>query len=294
MSRQIEEHVIVEFSSQLDHIHQQINARLKPFSTMKTMKGEEMAYDGLGDVEFTEVTSTINPVVFSDIEARRRRLLSRSFYVAIPIPKGKAEQVLLEPNSEFAKAIGAGANRLWDRVGIEAAFADVDTGKKFGTTLTFAQDNGNTVTATGGMTYADILTINKFWTDNEIGNDMPVRKAFLITGDEEEDLMGETEITSGDFSRQYAVDKGMLTHVSDLEIVKYGASVNNPLLSVSSGVRDCIALVEGALCYGIQSDFSIEVKDRPDLVGVEQLCAEIRLGAVRTDGKRIQKVQTTD
>lgn len=63
--------------------------------------------------------------------------------------------------------------RQFDRVGVEAAFADVQTGREFDTTVTFAADGGTTINATAGLVYERLLEIRKFWRNNEVGNDMP-------------------------------------------------------------------------------------------------------------------------
>ena len=57
---------------------------------------------------------------------------------------------------------------------------------------------------------------------------------------------------------------------------------------------DCrIAMTSRAICLGISKDISIAIEDRKDLHETTQVIATIEMGAVRTEGSLIQKVQTT-
>ena len=135
--------------------------------------------------------------------------------------------------------------------------------------------------------------MNKFWRNHEVGNQVPEKKLLLITGDEEEALMKETELTSGDYSRKFVVDQGEITSGVGLQFIIFGADVPNPLLSVSGTTRDCLAMTDRGLVYGISKEMGVTVKDRPDLVETSQVQIIGELGAVRTEGVLVQKYQTT-
>lgn len=289
----IDDNLITQFSDQLHVQAQQIRARLKPFFVMIPMIGDRFAYDGLGDVEARELVGRINPTVFDDIEHNRRKIRRRRFVVTLPIDSSDVRGMLLNPQGPYAAASIMAMERVFDRVGIEAANADVLTGREFGTTVTFAADGGNTINATAGATYETLLATNKFWRNNEVGNQIPERKLLLITGTEEEAFMLETELISGDFSRQFVVDQGEITKGVGLQFVVYGADVANPLLTVTGGTRDCLAMTERGLVYGLSKTMSVTVKDRPDLVETTQVQIVGELGAVRTEGLLIQEYQTT-
>ncbi len=106
--------------------------------------------------------------------------------------------------------------------------------------------------------------------------------------------MKETELISGDFSRQFVVDKGEIVQAAGLILIKFAGNARVPVLAVNSGTRDCFAITTRTLCYGLSKDMSITYKDRPDLIDVKQVQIIGILGAVRTEGVLAQKVQTTD
>ncbi len=293
-NQSIDKALIIQFSNMLRHESQQIKARLRPYVRVKPMIGDLFAFDGLGDVEAREVAGRVQATVFDDIDHLRRKIARRRFVVTLPIDKMDDLGVLINPQGEYAEACIKAMERVFDRVGVDALFASVETGRDFETTVTFANDGAFTVTATGGITYDDLLTIHQNWIDGDVGNDIEESMVFAISGDEHTALMKETELISGDFSRNFVVDKGSMVQAAGLALVKFAANARTPVLPVTSGVRDCFAMTSRGLCYGLSQDMTISIKDRPDLVDVNQVQIIGILGAVRTEGVHVQKVQTTD
>lgn len=293
-SGSIDNNLIIQFSDRLDVAVQQIPSRLRPHVITKMMTGDVYAYDGLGIVEAREVNGRVVPTVFDEISHNRRKIARRRFVVTLPIDASDTRGVLLNPEGEYAQACAKAMNRRFDRVGVEAAFANVLTGRDFETTIAFAADGGKTVNATAGTTYEKLLEGRRNWTNEEVGSEgIEEEFLFLMTGTEEEALMKELELTSGDFSRQMPVDNGRITHGAGIQFKVYGADVTNPILDVTAGTRDCILMSGLALCYGISKDISINIKDRPDFVETKQVQIIGQWGAVRTQGVRMQKFQTT-
>jgi hypothetical protein len=289
----IDNNMITQFADMVHVRSQQMNSRIRPYVSLKNMTGDRFAFDGLGTVEAREVNGRIAPTEFDDIEHNRRRIKRRRFVVTLPIDETDVRGILLDPQGQYVDASVRAMERQFDRVGIEAAFADVQTGREFDTAVTFANDGGLTVNATAGLTYEKLLEIRRNWTNNEVGTDANEKLIFALTGDEEDALMKETELTSGDFSRQYVVDGGKITKAVGLDLVAFGASTPNPLLNVAAGTRDCIAFTTRGLCYGMSADMKIKIDPRPDFVETKQIQLITELGAVRTEGLLVQKVQTT-
>jgi hypothetical protein len=286
--------LITGFSAQVHVAAQQSKARLRDKVQVKQIVGDNFAYDGLGEVEAIEQTGRHQPVVFSDIEHTRRKIARRRFTLTLPIDASDVRGALMNPGSEYPGACARAMERVFDRIVVEAMFAAVLTGRAMDTSVTFANDNGDTINATAGLTYEKLLEANRLFTDDEVGNDMPERMVLGISGDEEEDLMLETELTSGDFSRQYVIEKGEITRAMKYELVKFGGAATNPILAVSGGTRDCFVMSTRAMCVGMSKEFGINIEKRNDLHETVQVEVVFELGAVRTEGKLIKKVQTTD
>lgn len=294
MPQSVDAALVTQFSDMVHTEAQQMKSRFKPYVKYKKMTGDEWAYDGLGSVESREAAGRNEKIVFSDIQHNRRKIPRNRFYVALPIDGYDKLGMLLDPNEEYAKAVMYAMMRRLDRVVAGAAFADVETGRNFGTTVDFATDGGLTVNATAGLTYEKMLELNKNYVDNEVGNDMPVKQCIGMTGEEEEALMKEAELISGDYTRQFSVESGELQKAVGNDIIKFGGGVTNPILDVTGGVRSNISLAEGGICVGVSKDIELKIQERPDMVDTWQVVAYYYLGAVRTEGKLVQKLTTTD
>jgi hypothetical protein len=284
---------VIQFSEMVHVAAQQSKARMRPYVTIKPMSGDVFAYDGLGAVEAAEITTRHTPVVFADISHNRRKISRRRFALTLPIDASDVRGMLLSPQSEYAMACARAMERVFDRIVVGALFADVYTGRDFGTTVTFTEDGGLAVTATDGLTYEKLLEINQNWIDYEVGNDVPVSKILGITGDEHTALMKENELTNGDFSRQYVVDAGEIVKANGLNLIKYAGSISSPIIAVASTSRYCFAMAQGGMCVGMSKEMAITIKDRPDLYETTQVEIIFELGAVRTEGKLVQRVTTT-
>ena len=290
----IDNAMVIQFSEMVHVAAQQSKARMRPYVTIKPMSGDVFAYDGLGQVEASEITTRHTPVVFSDISHNRRKISRRRFALTLPIDASDVRGMLLSPQSEYAMACARAMERVFDKIVVGAMFADVYTGRDFGTTVTFATDGGNTVTATGGYTYEKLLEINQFWIDHEVGNDAPITKVAGITGDEHTALMKENELINSDFTRQSVVDQGEIVKANGITLIKFGASVASPILNVASSVRSCFAMAQGGMCVGVSKEMAINIKDRPDIYETTQVEIIFELGAVRTEGLLVQKVTATE
>lgn len=293
MANEIDAALITQFSDMVHVKAQQMKSRLKPYFMMKQMTGDNWAFDGIGIVEATEQNERIAPVKFNSIDHLRRKVNRRRFVVTLALDSSDVRAVLTNPQNDYAGACTRAIERVHDRVGIECALTSVSTGRDFSTAITAASDGVVTVDATAGLTYEKMIEMRRRFANNEVGNDLPERFILLCSGDEEGALMQETVLINTLYTQQFVVDKGELTRAVGFDVIKYGASVTNPLLTVSSGVRNNIACTERGIAYGMSLGLTLKVQERADLVETTQVQAIIQLGAVRTEGVLIQQLNTT-
>lgn len=293
MVQSIDNALITEFSDMVHHEAQQLQSRLKPYLVIKQMSGDVFAYDGLGRVEAREVSGRNVAATFDDITHTRRKIARRRFVINLPIDSSDVRGALLSPESEYAKAVAAGMMRQYDRVAYDAAFADVLTGRDFGTTVTFATEGMTAVDATAGLTYDKLLEIQQNFINEDVGIDANERIFMTLSGKENTQLMGEEELTSGDFTRQLKVDNGKITQGVGMEFVHFAANVPQPVLTVSGGERFLLAASSRGICLGVSKEMSVKIEDRPDMIETKQVQVVAEIGAVRTEGVLVQKVRVT-
>lgn len=293
MVQSIDQALITEFSALVHQVAQQKAARLKPHVQIKQMSGDLWAYDGLGSVEAREIEGRVVKADFDDIEHNRRKLSRRRFIINLPVDASDVRGSLLNVDSEYAEACANGMVRQMDRVMAGAAFADVLTGRDFETTVTATADGVVAVDATAGLTYEKLLEINQNFIDEDVGTDMNESLYLTITGKENTQLMQETELTSGDFTRELSVDKGKMVFAAGMNLIHFAANRPQPILAVESAQRKLIAASSRGICLGISKDMSITIQERNDLVETHQVQIVMEIGAVRTEGALIQEVSTT-
>jgi len=289
----IDNALVVQFS---DHVHvlaQQMESRLRPFVEVRPMSGETYAYDGLGPVEASPVVGRQQPVQFSDINHLRRQIARQRFALTLPIDAADVRGMLQNPQGEYAKACVRAMARVFDRVVVASMFATVYTGRTMGTAVTAANDGVLTVTATSGLTYAQLIAIRKNFMDNDVGNDVEETFVMGIAGNEYTSLMQEVELVNDLYSQHYAIDKGRMAEAAGIKLVPFAANAPKPALSVASSVRACFAMSTRGICVGMSKEFQLKVEPRPDLIEVTQVQIIFDLGAVRTEGALVQQVNTT-
>lgn len=293
MVASIDNALVIEFSAMVHEAAQQQVSRYRPYVKVLQMSGDVWAYDGLGTVEMRELTGRNPKVVFDDIDHLRRKITRKRYALALPIDASDVRGSLLNPQNNYASAISKAAMRQYDRVIQNAAFADVLTGRDFGTTVTAANDGVLTVDATAGLTYEKLLEIKQNFIDNDVGVDNSERLVIGHTGAEHTRLMRENELTSGDFSRNFVVDKGTITQALGMDLVSFAANAPSPIIPVASSQRQLIAMSDRAIALGISKEMSIKIQERNDFHETTQVIVEMEIGAVRTEGKLIQKVSVT-
>lgn len=288
----LEQTYITQFSAMLDVAEQQMNSRLTPIAEVFPIQGDDFAYDGIGQVEAQRANGLNTRIQATDINTNRRQLSRERIVTAVLIDEREVRAVMTDPKGKLALMCQYAHERERDRVIYEQMFADVKTGVKFGTTVTYADDGGVSVDATAGLTYEKLLEIHKNFIDKEV--DISTRMPYMgITGDEHTDLMSEVELTSGDYTRQFVVERGTIQNACGIEVTKFGAEVANPILAIESSERISYAAVPGAMAFGISSARRITAKEHPDYVESTLIKVVEEVGAVRTQGVRIQRLRLT-
>lgn len=286
--------LITQFSNLLHVKAQQMKTRLMGRCQILPVKGESMAYDGTGIVE-AKTNNSRNPRIDpQDPDFSRRKLTTDRVLVELVVDNRDARRMFEDPTSKLVQDCMYAMMRKGDRVGIAALFASVYTGKDFSSTVTFAADGGATVDATAGLTFDKLLEITGNFKGEEVGLDMPEELLFLCSEQEEETMMNLSQLTSRDFTREYTVDQGKIAKALGMDVVLFGSATDNPMLPVTSSIRDCAALSTKGLIYGLSESFKVTViPDHPNYVESTYIRVLADIGAVRTDGQRVQKVQTT-
>ncbi len=286
---------ITEFNAALDVQEQQMTSRLTPYVIRRPISGDDFAYDGINGVEGYHAngrTQDINP---TEAQFLRRKMSRDRIVVTLLVDDKDVRGMLTDPKSDLAMLCIGALERETDRVIYDALFATVYTGRNFGTSVAYTSDNVSTVDATSGFTYEKLLEIRQNFIDAEVGNQGQVSIAIGISGDEHTDLMSEVELTSGDYTSQYVIQKGIISNALGMDLVAFGAgsTITDPILEIVGGERISFALAARGIALGVSMERKVEVKDYPTKIETSIINVIKEIGAVRTAGVRLQRIRLT-
>ena len=213
--------LVTQFSADVHHAVQQTTIKTKPYVKMKALAGKDLAYDGIGSVDMREVSGLFVPVEFDDPAYNRRQLSNRRFVLSLPIDEKADIEQILSVDSEYRTLVANAITRRFDRLVIEAALASINTGANFGTVVTAAADGVVNVNATTGLNYDFLLEIIENWVNKEV-HDQYKNFGLCIDGAGHTALMKEIELVSGDYSRQFYVEKGMIQKAAGIDLLAFG------------------------------------------------------------------------
>lgn len=293
MTQNIDTALAIQFADQVHDNGQQVRARLRDKVQVVPMMTQDMTVETLDSLEAIEITSRHQRTQGQDIVHGRRRMRLREFRCTIYLDQKDEVSVIVDAQRNYAAAVSKAIYRKFDRLVLEAALASVYTGRDMTTLVTATSDGVQQVDATSGATYEKLLEVMRRFNKYEIGTEVEEDIFLAISNDEMEDFMQETELTSGDFTRQFAVEKGKLVTAAGINLVQYGSAVTNPQLAVASSVRSCVAFVRDAIKVGMAKDAQIRVDERPDMNYTKQVQACMMMAAVRKEGARVQEFRTT-
>jgi hypothetical protein len=286
--------LVTQFSSMMHIKQQQLHSRFRPYCDMREMKGDSMAYDGLGTVEARELTGRFNTTQFDDLEHFRRKIPRREFSVTLPLDQYDLEARLTDPKGAYAQAAMAAMERAFDRVCYGALFASVQYGRNFENTVTSAGDGVLTVNATAGLTLASVLNVKQNFIDGECLDASDHGGAVIgMSGEEHTTLMQIQQLTNSQYTNQMAIEHGRMVSCLGMDFAIFGQNVTIPVIPVVAGIRQNFAMGKMGLAVGIGRNWQVTVKDRSDLVNTTQVQITGVLGAVRTEGKLVQLLTTT-
>lgn len=285
--------LITKFGDTVFELAAQTEARTRPCVEMEQLMAEQMMFPRIGSAEVQQLNERYAEIIPTDIQWDNRRLNGIRVGVPFFVDKWDADRMLADPRSILAKRAAQALERNFDRVVIASLNATVLTGRQGTVPITAANDGVVTVDATAGFTYETLLQIDANFQAQEVGTEAQVRKFLFISEQEHQALMKEGTLISGDFTRQYVVEKGYMIKALDFDIIRFGSGVPQPMLPVSGTTRTCYAVAAGAVKLGITQSWKIDVQERTDRWETTQILASGIIGALRMEGVRVQLINTT-
>ncbi len=211
-------------------------------------------------------------------------------------------KAIADPTSSLMVNAVAAGNRQIDRVCATASTATVQVGapESTKTSVAFAADGGRTLDATGGITEAILRKIAKNFQNSGLVDDTEWQNsAVFVTGSEEAQFLSLDKLVNRLYTTYSDENKVRCQRIFDTYKVfvvpgsDENGTIPNPILAETSSKRTCLVLAPGALVAKIDVK---EVEHFPKMetyLNAQMVRVKLEVGACRTEGARVQKLETT-
>ena len=309
MSQQITTAMVDMFSSNVMHLVQQDGTRLLPYCRMENFNGESKFFDRIGLAVAKRKEGRHSDVIYEDIPHTRRQVVTEDFYAADMVDKEDKLRILMNPESEYTRAIGMALGRQIDEEIIAGALGSAYGGKKG--TVAISIPNSQKLVATDGVVFtglnvATLRKVRKKFKQNEA-----IRKGGKLiwaqSAQQADDLLGSTEVTSTDFNSVRALVNGesdsfMGFKFVETELLPFNAtavtfeptdgSVGAGAGTVAIGDgRRCIAFTENsAILCALPSKVNGRISELPEKHYSHQVYGSMTVGTTRMEEEQLMEI----
>lgn len=265
------------------------------------VEGKTNNYASMEAFELVEATGQNPNKSYGDYTTSNRQMSKRRFTKTIYIDdKDDVNDLIADPTSYLVQGLVYAKNRVIDQIIASAASGAVLVGAPnvAPSSVSAASDGVLTVDATSGIDYSTIQTV----TQNFINNELPIeefRNSLLaITGKENTALMNDEKFINNDYMNGSNVNAGILSNAGIYKTALFAGSVNggvtvaHPILKESSGTRTCLVLAPQSILLSMKLN-DLRVEKSYTKVGSNEVTIDLWINAMRSEGKRVQLINTT-
>lgn len=298
----VENQYILDFTAQLHSITQERMSKLTPYVTPKNFEGGYLRYIRAGQMARPEqVTQRFQDVNLTDFAWDTRWAPKKYLYLALGMDAKDRDQLGRDITPEMIAAAGDSIQREIDKRIYAAVEASVLVGHTpaEASSVTATTDGVEVLDATGGFSLATLAELKRKYVDDGVVDDMravpgaggsPNDLMLAIGGEQEEDLLGETQLTSIDFVNDKPLTEGRISRAYGINLERFGATVQDPLMPAASSERRLISIARGGLCMALERP-QVIIQDRNDKLQTKQAVLMFAITVIRTEGKRVKVVR---
>jgi len=281
------------FESNVRHLAQQRNTRLRQFVTTVNKQSEAHNWDRLAASDYRVKSSPrmVSPaggngsgaVDSTDgLDWTRRKTLIGTYDTGEVVEQEDIVQMLIDPKSSSVTNLGMNMSRAVDDVIITAATGNALDGDGGNVGFPAGQVIGSASTV---MSLDVVLQVDELFGQNDVDPDEA--KVMVINPTIKRKLMQLLEVTSSDFQAQKALATGVLPNW-----MGYTWIVSNRLLNpdAADGDVSCLAFTKKALGLHVARDITAKVGERTDMSFAWQLYCMMSMAAVRVEDEHIVHV----
>jgi len=312
MSNLVPVNFVNAYSSNVFHLSQQKGSRFAMHCRNEMQKGEKDFYDFIGTVSARRRTGRHSDTVYSDTPHGRRACFIDDFDHADLVDKVDKLRMIYDPENEYSIAARNAMGRSMDDVIIEAALGTAYTGKD-GTIPVVLPNTQKVVafdgaTTTGvGLNVKTLRAVKKKFNQNEVDT---TELFFAYSAEEQDSLLGQTEVTSADYANVKALVQGAVDSFMGFRFIhseRLPRPASNVTYTVTNGVygagtgtvtaskgRRCIAWEKTGILFAKAQDIVARIDELPGKNYSVQIFTSMTIGATRMEEVKVVEVVTSE
>jgi len=302
-----------QFSDTLYHVCQQKDSKFgQAVRVVPVLSAEDKSFDMLGEFNLTEKAERNVQTPVIDASTQRRWVSTTPYHQSVLYDKDDDLSMLLEPTSDYVTAFRRGVRRKKDDIILAAFEATVTSGRRAGSTISWAAQNGNveyTGPSTGrtiehdsaegncsaadtGMTAEKIQLILEYFANNDVDDDIP--KWCAISPRQATQLFGQEEYVNIDYntSKPHATGRILrdwmgLNWIVSPKVVKGSANCT----ASTTDVYECWAWAQDGMILGVADAVSVKITEESMLSYSQRVYVHMNMGAMRMDEDKVLKIE---
>jgi len=302
-----------QFSETLYHVCQQKESKFGQAVRVKpVLNAEDKAFDLMDEFTLTEKAERNPDTPTIDPSTQRRWVETTPYHNAVLFDRDDDLSMIIDPTSDFVTAFRRAVNRQKDDIILAAMDATVTSGRRAGSTITWASQNGNleyTGVDTGriidhdsnvgncnasdtGMTAEKIQLVLEYFASNDVDEDIPIWCA--ISPRQATHLFGQAQYTE----QEYVANRPYTTGRIIKDWMGLNWIVSNKIVLGTNNARDgttevyeCWAWAQDGIILGVQDDVTVEISVLPTKSYSQQVYVHMNMGAMRMDEDKVIKIE---
>lgn len=302
-----------QFHDVLYHVSQQAESKFaQAVKVRPILNAEDKAFDTMGKLNLTEKDERNGDTPVQDVETERRWVSTTPYHQSVRKDKDDDLSMLIDPTSDFVQDFKKAINRKKDDIILAAFEASVTSGRRAGSSITWASQDGN-VKYTGADTGRTIahdcssgncsasdtgLTVEKvelaleYFANNDVDDNIP--KWIAISPRQATQLFGQEEYINRDYGSNGPLSTGYIRRdfmgfnwiVSSKVVVGSSNDVDS-----NTDVYECWCWAQDGMILGVQDDLTVRISELPTKSYSQQVYVHMNMGAMRRDEDKILKIE---
>ena len=286
MANTISQAFVEQFKANVIHLAQQRGSRLEGTVRKEMTRASVHNFERIGATADEAKTTRHKTTPTADVPHSRRSVTLATYHWADQIDNDDQVRMLISPKSEYAKAAAYAMGRRKDDLIIAAASGNAVDGDGNNVALPSAQKIAH---GSGGLTFEKIREARKILLSSDVDEDNE-RMFLIVSADELDAMLAETELTSADYQQVKALVNGTINSVMGFNVIR------TQRLATTTGTpneRYALAYCESAIGLAVGEEVKTIISDRPDISHADQVYLEYTAQAMRLEEEKVVEISCT-